>query len=74
MSTLEHVSCLVSMCRVVQIAESLRIRVAGRVLPERLLRRLDGGRLPAPQVASQTGKTTWYPEDLVPMLVDESVA
>ncbi len=70
---LEHAPCLISMCRVVQIAESLRIRVVGRVLPERLLRKLDDGRLLAPQVASQNGKI-WYPEDLVPVLVDESMA
>jgi len=70
--TLEHGPCLISMCRVVQIAESLQIRVTGRVLPQRLLRRLDDGRLLAPQAASRVGKM-WYPEDLVSVLVDESV-
>ena len=61
--TIDHGSCVVSMLKVVGIARSLGILVVGRLVPASVLRKLESGRIFAPQAQACIGKL-WYPEDM----------
>ncbi|MFM9917560.1 MAG: hypothetical protein ACKVOX_17285 [Rhizobacter sp.] len=60
---IDHGSCVVSMLKVVGIARSLGILVVGRLIPAPFLRRLEAGRIFAPQAQSRGGNL-WNPEDM----------
>ena len=60
--TIAHWPCVASMLRVAKIARSLDIPIIGRLVPEHVLRKLESGRLFAPQVARSIGRL-WYPEE-----------
>ena len=60
---LDHAPCVESMVKTVAIAHSMRILVVGRLVPDRMLRSLQRGRLFAPQVALKAGGL-WYPADV----------
>ena len=62
---IDHGPCVSSMLKVVGIARSLGILVVGRLVPAPVLRRLEAGRIFAPQAQSRGGKL-WYPEDMLP--------
>ena len=58
---IDHGSCVVSMLKVVGIARSLGILVVGRLVPAPVLRKLEAGRIFAPQAQARVGRI-WYPE------------
>lgn len=60
---IDHGSCVVSMLKVVTIARTLGILVVGRLVPAPVLRKLEAGRIFAPQAQARIGKL-WYPEDM----------
>lgn len=60
---IDHGSCVVSMLKVIDIARSLGILVVGRLVPASVLRKLEAGRIFAPQAQARGGKL-WYPEDM----------
>ena len=60
---IDHGSCVVSMLKVVGITRSLGILVVGRLVPASVLRKLESGRIFAPQAQTRIGKL-WYPEDM----------
>lgn len=62
---IDHGSCVVSMLKVVGIARSLGILVVGRLVPASVLRKLEAGRIFAPQAQSRGGKL-WHPVDMLP--------
>jgi hypothetical protein len=64
-----HLPCQQTMLHVVKLAESMRIQVIGRVVPEKVLRRLESGRVFAAQAEKHAGKL-WYPQDVVPRWPD----
>lgn len=61
---IQHGACVVSMLKVVDIARSLGIQVVGRLVPAPVLRKLEAGRIFAPQALARGGKL-WYPEDIL---------
>lgn len=61
---IDHSSCVVSMLTVVNIARSLGILVVGRLLPAAILRKMEAGRIFAPQARERIGRL-WHPEDMV---------
>ncbi len=60
---IDHAPCVVSMLKVVDIARSLGILVVGRLVPAAVLRRMETGRIFAPQAQVRSGRL-WYPEDM----------
>jgi hypothetical protein len=60
---IDHGACVVSMLKVVGIARSLGIPVVGRLVPAPVLRKMESGRIFAPQAQASIGKL-WYPEDM----------
>lgn len=61
---IDHGACVVSMVKVVGIARSLGILVIGRLLPASTLRKMEAGRVFAPQAQARGGKL-WHPEDML---------
>lgn len=60
---IDHGPCVASMLEVVGIARSLGIQVVGRLVPAPILRKMDAGRVFAPQAHARSGRL-WHPEDL----------
>lgn len=60
---IDHGSCVVSMLEVIGIARSLGILVVGRLVPAPILRKMEAGRVFAPQARERMGKL-WYPENM----------
>lgn len=61
---MDHGPCVASMLWVVGIARSLGILVVGRLVPAPVLRKLEAGRIFAPQAQAHSGRI-WYPEDML---------
>jgi len=60
-----HLPCQATMLHVAKLAEPMRIQVIGRVVPEKVLRRLESGRIFAAQAEKHAGRL-WHPQDVVP--------
>lgn len=69
---IDHGSCVVSMLKVVGVARSLGILVVGRLVPAPVLRKLEAGRIFAPQAQARAGRIL-YPEDMA-STVAESIS